>query len=267
MRALSEVVRSGMRGTRRSGIIWAIVIALLVFVTVAFWPAFQGSSGISQAIDLLPSGVVQAFGLQDFGSPAGFLRGNLYDFIVPLLLAGAAVGIANGLTAGDEDAGRLELLLVQPVSRAAVFGGRALAAALWMLVISVAVVLVQLASDQAFGLSIAMDRLLPTLVLVILLGAFHGGLTLLVAGVVPRPSLALGIGLAIAVAGCTVAALFPISSTLKPFVGISPWDWALGHDPLANPTEAWRYAALAIPTVVFAVLGVVAFARRDVRAA
>jgi ABC-2 type transport system permease protein len=267
MRALVEVVRSGMRGARRSGIIWAVVIGLLVFVTIAFWPAFQGTSGISQAIEQLPSGVVQAFGLQDFGSPAGFLRGNLYDFIVPLLLAGAAVGIANGLTASDEDAGRLELVLVQPVNRVAVFGGRALAAALWTLVIGVVLFAVQLASDQAFGLPIGTDRILPTLVLVLLLGAFHGGLTLLVAGFAPRPSLAMGVGLGIAVAGLTVSALFPISATLKPYVGISPWNWALGHDPLTAPTEAWRYAALGLPAIAFAILGMVGFARRDVRSA
>ena len=76
-RAALEVVRSGMRATRRAGITWTVVIASLVIVTMAFWPAFQGSSGISEAIDQLPAGVVQAFGLQDFGTAAGFLRGNL----------------------------------------------------------------------------------------------------------------------------------------------------------------------------------------------
>ena len=97
-------------------------------MTIAVWPAFKGSSGISQAMDQLPSGVVQAFGLQDFGTPAGFLRGNLYDFFVPLLLAVAAVMLVNGQTASEEAAGRLELYLAQPVARRAVLLGRAVAA-------------------------------------------------------------------------------------------------------------------------------------------
>ena len=81
----------------------------MIAVTVAFWPAFRGSSGISDAIGQLPAGVIQAFGLQDFGTPAGFLRGNLYEFFVPLLLAAAVVAFVNGQTAADETNGRIEL--------------------------------------------------------------------------------------------------------------------------------------------------------------
>lgn len=48
---------------------------------------------------------------------------------------------------------------------------------------------------------------------------------------------------------------------------ISPWDWALGGDPLMKAAAAWRYAILVMPAVLFALVGVVAFDRRDVRAA
>ena len=82
---------AGLHAVRRVTIWWCVTIAAIVAVTVAFWPAFRGASGISEAIDQLPSAVVDAFGLAGFGTPAGFLRGNLYDLIVPLLLAVAAV--------------------------------------------------------------------------------------------------------------------------------------------------------------------------------
>jgi ABC-2 type transport system permease protein len=248
-------------------VIWSLVIGALVAVTMAFWPAFQGSSGIAQAINQLPAGVVQAFGLAEFGTPAGFLRGNLYDFLVPLLLVGAAVGMANGLTASDEDSGRMELVLVQPVKRGAVFGGRAIAAAVALIVVGGVLTAVQLAANQAVGMSIGLDRIVPTLALVVLLAAFHGGLTLMTAGLTPRPSLALGIGLGVAVAGLVASALFPLSPALKPFVSLSPWEWALGHNPLVAATDLWRYAALGIPAVAFTVLGAIGFARRDVHAA
>ena len=38
-------------------------------------------------------------------------------------------------------------------------------------------------------------------------------------------------------------------------------------DPLTNAGEAWRYAAMIVPSIAFAVIGVFAFNRRDVRAA
>jgi len=119
-----ELAIGPLRQMRRSLVGWAIGLGAVVAVTVAFWPAFRGSSGISEAIDQLPAGVIQAFGLAGFGTPAGFLRGNLYELIVPLLMAVAAVAAANGLTAAEEDAGRLETYLSQPVSRQSVFFGR-----------------------------------------------------------------------------------------------------------------------------------------------
>ncbi len=130
--AYVELTLGPFRQMRRSLLGWAIGLGALVAVTVAFWPAFRGSSGISEAIDQLPAGVVEAFGLAGFGTPAGFLRGNLYEFIVPLLLAIAAVAAANGLTAAEEDAGRIETYMSQPVTRRAVFLGRTAALILWL---------------------------------------------------------------------------------------------------------------------------------------
>jgi hypothetical protein len=80
-RALA-LVADPMRSVRRSAVIWALSIGALVIVTVAFWPAFQGTSTLSEVIDQLPPGIVEGFGLQDFGTPAGFLRGKLYDLMI-----------------------------------------------------------------------------------------------------------------------------------------------------------------------------------------
>jgi hypothetical protein len=71
-----ELVGGPLRAMRRATFWWCLGLAALVTGTISVWPAFKGSSGISQAMDQLPSGVVQAFGLADFGTPAGFLRGT-----------------------------------------------------------------------------------------------------------------------------------------------------------------------------------------------
>jgi ABC-2 type transport system permease protein len=81
------------------------------------------------------------------------------------------------------------------------------------------------------------------------------------------PSLVLATGTVVAIAGYLIAALFPLSDMLTPWRHLSPWDWALGGDPLLHAAEPWRYAALIIPAAGLAVLGVGAFGRRDVAAA
>jgi len=124
---------------------------LLVVSTVAFWPAFKGSTALSAAFQTLPQGLVEAFGLQDFASPAGYLRGGLYELIVPLMFAAAGVMFANSATAAEEDAGRLELFLAQPVTRRALLAGRALAVLAWLGVLALVVLASQLLSDVAFA--------------------------------------------------------------------------------------------------------------------
>lgn len=262
-----ELALGPLRQMRRSLVGWAIGLGSLVAVTVAFWPAFRGSSGISQAIDQLPSAVVDAFGLAGFGTPAGFLRGNLYEFIVPLLLAIAAVAAANGCTAAEEDAGRMETYLSQPVSRRNVFIGRAVAMTGWLVILTTTVLLVQLISDAVVGLQIDATRVASTVVLCGLLALLFGALALAIAGWLPRPSLVLAIGVAAGVGGYLVAALFPLSDALEPLSGLSPWKWALGGDPLVNAAEPWRYVALIVPAVVLVVVAVAGFTRRDIRAA
>jgi len=265
--AAIELALGPFRQLRRSLVGWGIGLASLVALTVAFWPAFRGSSGISEAIDQLPSGLIEAFGLAGFGTPAGFLRGNLYEFIVPLLLAVAAVAVANGLTAAEEDAGRLETYLSQPVSRRSVFVGRTVALVVWLVVMTALNLLVQLISDAVVGLEIDAVRVASTVVLCGLLALLFGSLALALAGWLPRPSLVLSVGIAAAVGGYLVSALFPLSDPLEPLSGLSPWKWAFGGDPLVNAAEPWRYVALVVPAFGLAVLAVVGFDRRDVRAA
>lgn len=262
-----ELVLGPLRTAWRAGIGWTLVFALFVVSTVAFWPAFKDASGIQEAFDQLPPALLEAFGLQDFASPAGYLRGGLYEVLVPLMFAAAAVMFVNSVTAADEDAGRVELYVTQPVTRRAFFVGRAISAVVWLGIALIVVLVSQLASDVTFGLEIATDRVVATVVLCGLLGFLHAGLALAVAGLTARPGLVLGVGLGVALVGYLVAVLFPLSEVLEPLAQISPWDWALGGDPLTDPTEPWRYGALAIPAVLLAVVGLLAFERRDIRSA
>jgi ABC-2 type transport system permease protein len=262
-----ELVGGPLRAMRRAVFWWCLGLAALVAATISIWPAFKGSSGLSQAIDQLPAGVVQAFGLADFGTPAGFLRANLYDFFVPLLIVIAAVVLVNGQTASEEASGRLELYLAQPIDRRPVLLGRAIAALVALTMISVVLLIVQLGADAAVGLGIDTGYLVSTIALCALLGALHGSLAVAIAGVRARPSLVLGVGIGVAIAGCVVASLFPLSSVLAPWRHLSPWDWAFGGNPLEQATDLRRYAALTVPSVILTSVGMFAVARRDISGA
>jgi ABC-2 type transport system permease protein len=267
MRRRLELAAVPFRASWRAGVGWSVAFVLMVVGTVAFWPAFQSSSGIMDALDQLPPELLEAFGLEDFASPAGYLKGGLYDVVIPLMFAAAGVMLASSATAAEEDSGRLELWLTQPVTRPAVLVARIVAVLAWMVALALVILASQLVSDAAFGLEIADARIVETVTLCTLLGALYAGLAIAIAGVVGRPGPVLAIGLGLALVGYLVAGLFPLSDLLDAWAWLSPWDWALGGDPLTNPSEAWRYLALVGTTAALLVLGVVAFARRDVRSA
>lgn len=262
-----ELLVGPFRASWRAGLGWTIAFVLLVVSTVAFWPAFKGSTALDQAFQTLPQGVLDAFGLQDFASPAGYLRGGLYEVIVPLMFAAAGVLFGNNAVSAEEDAGRLELLLAQPITRRSFLTGRSLAVLGWLLALAIVVLLSQLVSDSAFGLLIADDRIIDTVVLCALLGGLYAAIAIALAGIFARPGLILAVGLGLALVGYLVAALFPLSDALEPWSHVSPWDWALGGDPLVNATEPWRYAALVVPTIALVLVGIAAFDRRDIRSA
>ena len=265
--SVAILVRGGLVGLRRSMFWWSVGLAALVAATVGFWPAFKGASGISEAIANLPTPVVEAFGLQDFGSPAGFLRGNLYELFVPLLYCLAGIAFVNGQTASDEAAGRLELVLSQPVTRRAVYFSRVIACLVALGVVVAVTIAVQLGTDSIVGLSIDPSYVTATVVLCAFLGAVYAGLAYVLSCALPRPSLVLGIAVAATFAGYAVNALFQLATALKPWRIISPWNWALSGNPLENPSEPWRFVALAGAALAMLLVGTYLVRKRDVAAA
>jgi ABC-2 type transport system permease protein len=259
-----ELVTGPFRAMRRAVGWWSAALAALVILTTLFWPIFRGTTGISEALNNLPAGILTAFGLEDFGSPAGYLRANLYEILVPILLVAAAVTFVGGQTASEEAAGRLELYLTQPISRPAIYLGRALAALLGLVAVTVVLTVVQLASDAVVGLEIPLANLLSTIALSMSLAALFGSAAFAIACIRPRPSVVYAAGIELAVASYLVVALFSFSPTLEPWSHLSPWSWAFGGDPLEHATELWRYIALALPSIVLVLIGLRAVDRRDI---
>ena len=265
--ASRELIALPLRALRRAIAGWSIGLAATIAITMAFWPAFRGSRIIEQGLQMVPAPLVKAFGLEDFLSPEGYLRGNLYAVFVPLLLVLAGLAATSSQSAGEESAGRLELYLAQPVDRRRIFVGREVAVGVMLALVSAAVLAAQVASNEIVDARVDLGRLVSTVALSGLLALLYAAIGFAVAGYRARSSAVLATGSVLAIAGYLVAALFPLSDALAPLSHLSPWDWALGGNPLLHAAEPWRYVALIVPTTAFALVGVRAFGRRDVAAA
>jgi ABC-2 type transport system permease protein len=121
--ATPELLHRGEHSLRRSALWWGLGIVALSVVTVAFWPSLEGTEALNDLIESSPE-LMEAFGAVDLSTAAGYLDGQLYALMLPLLLSAMAIAMTSAITSGDEGAGRLELLHALPVSRRAVWPSR-----------------------------------------------------------------------------------------------------------------------------------------------
>ena len=88
-----ELIVRGVATLRRSTIWWSLGIAVLTITTTAFWPSLEGSEAIESFDDM--GSVLEAFGAQNMGTPAGYLDGQMFAiFVIILAAAEAAVALA-----------------------------------------------------------------------------------------------------------------------------------------------------------------------------
>jgi ABC-2 type transport system permease protein len=265
--ATAELLRRGVHALRRSGLWWGVGIVALAAISVAFWPSLEGTDALTE-LQGTSEELLEAFGAQDMSTGAGYLDGQLYALMLPLLLSGQAIAATSAVTAGDEDAGRLELLHALPLRRRTIWLTR-LAAALavvgGVVVVTAALVAVTL-SPFSFE-DVGIGRIIVATLGCGALAAFHATVVYAVAGLGGSRGLSAGIGVAVLVAGYVANYLVPLADALQGARRISPWYWAIGAQPVSDGLPGWWIVLLLAAAAALVAVGTAAVGRRDIRSA
>ena len=263
---VAELVRRGMSAVRRSAFWWGFATLVFAVLNLAFWPSLEESGSLTELEDSMGD-LLEAFGAQGLSTPAGYLDGQLYALMLPLLLSGAVIAMTTALTSGDEDAGRLELLHALPLERRMIWLARwgAATAMLGVIVLvtttAVSASLVPFSLDEAgFGPVIAATLACGAL------AAFHGSVAYLVGGLGGSRGLALGSAVGVLLVGYIVAFVLPISDALSGARRWSPWNWAIGEQPVSDGVGV-GLLTIVLATAALVAIGTWAVERRDVRSA
>lgn len=265
---IAALVRQGFGAQRRSAQWWTLGIVVLAVLNAAFWPTLEGTEALSDLERSLSPELQKAFGAENLGTEAGYLDGQVYALLLPALLSGVAIAGATALTAGDEGAGRLELLQALPVSRQALWTSRFGSVLLVLAAVTTAVAGVVVASLYVFSLSEAgVGPVLAATAACATLAGFHAAAAYTAGGFGLHRGTAVGIGIFVLLAGYVVNFLFPLSDALGGAQRLSPWYWAIGDQPVTNGVSIWSNLFLGGVAVVLVALGTLAAARRDVRGA
>lgn len=262
-----ELLNRGLGAQRRSALVWGGALVLLTASVLAIWPSMSESGSLDTLVSGMSPELITALGLESYGSAAGFLNGNLYALFLPLLFAVLGIMHTNALTAGDEDAGRLELLLALPISRVSVYLSRFIAVVLVLAVITVLVGGAVGIGAMTLDMDLAVTGVVAATLGIFLLALFHAALAFALAGLGLRAAVVLAGSLGVLVLGYVASALLPMIESLDGIAAASPWHWALGEQPLENGFDGTGIALLVGGQLVLLAVGLVAVRRRTIRTA
>jgi ABC-2 type transport system permease protein len=259
-----------LRDRRRSSLGWAAGFLTLVVFTVGLYPSVRDQAAFDSVVRDLPESVKLLVGYDaavPLTSPPGYLHGRLFALLAPLLALVFAIGAGADAIGGSEEAGTLEPLLANPVTRTRVFVERyaVLAGLLAGLIAVFALGLVAVGTPLGAMEGIALARVASACTAMLVLALLHGSLALAVGAATGRRGTAIAVSTVVAVAGYLAQSLVSLSPALRWLRYLTPWHSYLDRNLLAYGVTA---SAFVVPLVLSAALlaaGHAAFVRRDLR--
>jgi ABC-2 type transport system permease protein len=265
---LRNVWLKSLRDLRRSFLWWSVGLVGLVAMIVAVYPSVRDNPGLNKLVQDYPEALKAfiAFGGEvDYVSAAGYLGSELFSFMVPLLFLFAIVGRAASTLAGEEEAGTLELLLANPVSRRRLALEKLGALVAEAVGLAAVLCLALLAGTRAAGMEISAAHLAAAATATLLLALAFGAIAYLVGAATGHRGRAIAVTSALAVAAYLVNALAPLVDALEPFRKASPFYHYAASDPLRSGLSVGHAGVLLAIAVVAAAASPLLFERRDLR--
>ena len=256
-----------MRDHRRALVGWCLGVAAYVALVAAIFPSIESSPEFNDLIENYPDVIKSLFGIAEGGditSGAGYLDVELFSFMLPLLVLVLAIGSGARTLAGEEDAGRLELVLSYPVRRRDAVLAKGAAVAGEIFVVCVVAGFTLLVFDPVVGLELSLARQVSALASLATLGLLYGWLALAVGAVVPSRALAIGIPTGAAAAAYLVNGLHGLAGWLDPFRFLSPF-WLVGSSPLQKGAHTSGVLVVVVAATAALVAGALLIERRDLQ--
>ncbi|MGI9667161.1 MAG: ABC transporter permease subunit [Acidimicrobiia bacterium] len=246
---LRNVFTKDLWDRRRSMIWWVIGMFAMTAWLVAFYPVIRDSQEMQDFLADFPPELLAMFGIDPatFLTGAGYLQGQLYSFIAPIIVIAFTVMAGVGATAKEERAGTMDMLLSLPQRRSGVILQKAASLALLSFVIVASIAVVLLALNNPLELKLSIEGIAAVSAGLWLLGLVFGGVAMLIGAFTGNPTTAGGVAAAAAVLAWAVNAFSSLFSWLEWPSNLSPFSWYLQDTPLINGRSTGQiWLALAV---------------------
>jgi ABC-2 type transport system permease protein len=259
----AELLRRGLSDHRRALVGWCIGIVGYCVLVASIFPSIKGFSGFENLVQQYPEALKSLFAIGgDITTGAGFLDTELFSLMLPLLVLALAIGSGARTFAGEEETGRLELVLAYPLRRRSAVVAKAAALGAEVGVVCAVGFVALAALDGIVGLGLDFGHLAEALLGVAVLGLFFGWLAVALGAAWPSKLLALGAPAGYAAAAYLVGGLHGLAGWLDPLRFLSPF-WLVGQAPLENGVRGWGVLVLAVAAAAVLAAGAFLVERRD----
>ena len=147
---------------RWSTIWWVIGIVAFIILQLAFYPTIRDqATELEKSFSELSDSAVALFSdTGDFFSPIGYLSGQIFYLMLPLLLGALAIAAGSSLIGREEREGTLELLLARPISRSRLMLSKALVGLIIITIVSLIAGLTTAALSKVVDLPVPFDNIM-----------------------------------------------------------------------------------------------------------
>jgi len=260
---LRNVFLKTLNDNRFSLLWWSIGIILFNLMVVAFYPSFGNNVGYEQLLQSLPPDLVKVFlGGFDTG-PEVYLNGNLYFLVLPFIFLAFNMFFGSETIAKEEKTGSLDLVLSAPISRWKLLLEKFGAMIVLNIILGFASFISVYLGAIAINTTLNTWNVLSVSISLIGLGIFFGGLAISISAITGNRQASLGITGAVGVGAYLLNSLAPLSSNYSLYQKFSPFYYYINNDPLLNGLKIEDFSVLIIFAIIFLVIGLIIFQRRD----
>lgn len=260
-----EFTRRGVVDHRKPLAGWCLGAIAYVTLIAAIYPSLSGSGSLDKLVESYPDVLKSLFGISgsgSLGSGAGFLDAELFSFMLPLLVLVLAIGSGARTFAGEEDAGRLELVLAYPVRRRAAVLAKGVAVGAEVVAVCACTGIAIGVLNPVFDLGLSTGHIAQAVSGLALLGLLFAWFALALGAALGNRGLAVALPAGLAAAGYLVAGLHSLAGWLDPFRVLSAF-WWIGTSPLQNGIRGWGALVVGLAAIVALLAGAALVERRD----
>jgi ABC-2 type transport system permease protein len=261
-RTLLALVLHTVKMQRRGAIIWGLALGLYSAAMAASFTTFSGNAEqMNQLLEAYPKELLDAFGIKDLGDAENYLHSQVF-LLAPLALAFFPILTSAGAIAGAEERGTIDVLLGNPIPRWQLVVGSFAATTLSLLLALAITGLLTWGTAVLMDVDLSLESTAEAVLNMWPVCLFFGGLAMLCSAFFHRRSLAVAAAAFLLFAMYLVDTVGRASEDLE---DLRPASVFYYYGSAIEEGIDWaHFGGVTLVALVFVLLAVLAFQRRDI---